>query len=76
MIQIDLSGPQGDAFYILGVVDKALKEKDCTQEQRDAYEQEAITSSYEYLLEVTIETLNKYGIKHDLYYGETAMGHE
>ena len=68
MVKINLSGPQGNAFYIMGEVDMALKENGCTKEQRDAYQDSATSSDYDTLLEVTKETLNKYGIEFDIDY--------
>ena len=68
MIRINLTGPQGNAFCILGAVDKALDEKGCTQEQRDEYHTNATSSNYDNLLDVSRATLSKFGIKHDIEY--------
>ena len=62
MVKIDLSGPQGNAFFVLGIVDKALCEKGCTKEQREEYYTNATSSDYDNLLNVTRTTLYKFNI--------------
>ena len=68
MLSIDLSGPQGNAYYILGAVDKALKDNGCAQAERDEYHKLATSGDYVALLETTKETLDKHHIEYDIDY--------
>lgn len=56
MITIDLSGPQGNAFYILGVADKLMKQKDFTEEMRNDVLDEMKSGDYDNLCSVFEQT--------------------
>lgn len=56
MISIDLSGPQGNAFYILGVADKLMKEKGFTEELRNDVLDEMKSGDYDNLCSVFEQT--------------------
>lgn len=53
----DLSGPEGNAFAILGRVSKALKDAGVSKADQDAYHEAATSGDYHNLLRVTQETL-------------------
>lgn len=53
----DLSGPEGNAFAILGRVVKALKDAGVSKADQDAYHEAATSGDYNNLLRVTQETL-------------------
>lgn len=48
----DLSGPNGNAFVVLGSVRKALKKAGVNQGEIDAWFKEAVSGNYENLLQV------------------------
>lgn len=52
-IEIDLTGPDGNAFYILGAASKALKAAGATKEQIAAYNDQATSGDYNNLLAAT-----------------------
>lgn len=53
-IQVQLTGQDGNAFYILGAVQKAMRKAGISQEERDEYRKAATAGSYDNLLRVTM----------------------
>lgn len=51
-IVIDLTGPQGNAFFLLGTADKLMKQMSKTKEERETVLEDMKSSDYEHLLEV------------------------
>jgi len=56
MISIDLSGPQGNAFYILGVADKLMKQKGFTEDMKKDVLDEMKSGDYDNLCSVFEQT--------------------
>tara|TARA_B110000503_G_scaffold14157_1_gene19312 strand:- start:333 stop:527 length:195 start_codon:yes stop_codon:yes gene_type:complete len=54
-IEVDLVGEDGNAYAILGRVQKALKAAGVDKEERDAYFAEATSGDYNHLLRVTMD---------------------
>lgn len=54
-IEVDLVGEDGNAYAILGRVQKALKAAGVDKEERDAYFAEATSGDYDHLLRVTMD---------------------
>lgn len=46
----DLQGPEGNAYWILGKVDKALYRAGIEKAERDKFHEEATSSDYDHLL--------------------------
>jgi hypothetical protein len=57
-IHLDLSGSQGNAFVILGVVENTLKTLGFSKEEVKEYYDEATSSDYKHLLETTLQYIN------------------
>ena len=53
----DLSGPEGNAYAILGRVQVALREAGVSKADQAAYTEAAMSGDYDNLLRVTQETL-------------------
>ena len=51
-IIIDLTGPQGNAFFLLGQANKWLKEIGYNEEDRNKVLEDMKSSDYEHLIEV------------------------
>jgi len=51
-IEIDLDGPQGNAFFILGTADKLGVVLDKTEEEKKEIQEDMTSGDYEHLLEV------------------------
>tara|TARA_R110000803_G_scaffold190507_1_gene253079 strand:+ start:576 stop:833 length:258 start_codon:yes stop_codon:yes gene_type:complete len=49
---IDLKGPQGNAFYLLGIANSTSKQLGQTKEQREEIINDMRDGNYEHLLEV------------------------
>ena len=54
-IEVDLVGEDGNAYAILGRVQKALKAAGVDKDERDAYFAEATSGDYNHLLRVTMD---------------------
>ena len=52
VVQLDLEGPGGNVFSVLGKVLKALKRAGVLKEERDIFVTEATSGNYEHALEV------------------------
>lgn len=55
---VKIIGENGNAFFILGAVSKALKEAGYTKEKIDEYLKEAEAGDYDNLLSVTMKWVN------------------
>ena len=53
---IDLTGPQGNSFYLMGVSCNLMKQLDFTQEEAESVFEELKSGDYEHL----IKTFDKY----------------
>jgi len=51
-IVIDLNGPQGNAFYLLGIAENFCKQLDMTKENTQAILDEMTSGDYENLIQV------------------------
>jgi len=49
-IEVNLVGESGNAFMILGLVGKALKDAGIEKEERDEFQNEAMSGDYDNLL--------------------------
>jgi len=56
MITIDLSGPQGNAFYLLGTAQKIMKQKGFTDEMQNDVLDEMKSGDYDNLCSVFEQT--------------------
>lgn len=54
-VRVQLSGQDGNAFAILGRVQRALRKAGATNEELGRYVSEATSGSYEHLIAVTAE---------------------
>ena len=54
-VAVQIEGPQGNAFYILGAVAAELRDMDVDGGEIDEYVKEAMAGDYENLLRVTRE---------------------
>lgn len=52
IIEVDLSGPQGNAFYLLGKVTSELKSAGVSKEEQDNFNDDATSDDYDHLLKV------------------------
>jgi len=57
-ITVQLSGEDGNAFFILGRVRKALKRGGATPEEVKVFTDRATSGDYNHLLAVCMETVN------------------
>ena len=55
---VKLTGQNGNAFYVMGVVKNALKQAGADKEYIDKYLKEATSGDYHHLLAVSMEYLN------------------
>jgi hypothetical protein len=58
-----LTGEDGNAFAIIGRVQKALRQAGTSQEVKDKYFADATSGDYNHLLDVSITTLEDHGIE-------------
>lgn len=57
-VNVPLVGEDGNAFSILGRVQKAMRRAGVPKEELDAYFAEATSGDYDHLLRVTMEWVN------------------
>jgi len=57
-IDVKITDNNGNAFFIIGAVIKAMKRGGCTKEQVDTYKKAAQSGNYDNLLRVTMDTIN------------------
>ena len=51
-VKIDLSGPQGNAFVVLGMCQSAAKQAQWTEEEIQSFMDNATSGDYKHLLDV------------------------
>ena len=54
-ITVHLTGKDGNAFNILGICLRAMRQAGLSQEKRDAFQAEAIAGNYDHLLATCME---------------------
>lgn len=59
-IEVKLTGEDGNAFFILGAVQKALRKEGVSKEEIDQYYKEATSGDYNHLLRTTMEWVEVY----------------
>lgn len=57
-VKVKLSGNDGNAFFIIGRVTKALRRAKVSQEDIDAFLQEAMAGDYDHLLQTVMKTVD------------------
>lgn len=57
-IDVELIGQDGNAFAIMGAVDRVLRSIGVSKDEREAYMNEAMSGDYGNLLRVTAEWVN------------------
>jgi hypothetical protein len=57
-VELELSGPDGNAFVVLGIVRKALRSVGASDEEVEAFRTQATSGDYTNLLEVCREWVN------------------
>jgi uncharacterized protein YpbB len=57
-VKVKLVGEDGNAFAIMGRVTTAMRRKGCTIDDIRAYREAATSSTYDHLLQVTMETVS------------------
>lgn len=57
-IDVELIGQDGNAFAIMGAVDRVLQSIGVSKDEREAYMNEAMSGDYGNLLRVTAEWVN------------------
>lgn len=57
-IHVPLTGTDGNAFAILGTMQKALRKAGATQDQIDEFMDEAMSDDYDHLLRTCMEYAN------------------
>lgn len=57
-ITVRLSGDDGNAFVVMGKVNRALKEAKVPKEERDKFMQEAQSGDYDHLLQTCMKWVN------------------
>lgn len=56
-IEVQLTGEDGNAFMIMGLVQKALRRAGVSADDIKAYQDSAMSGDYDNLLRVTMETV-------------------
>jgi len=54
-----LVGVDGNAFSVMGVVQREMKKADCSQEEINEYLQDAQSDDYDHLLAISIKKLDE-----------------
>jgi hypothetical protein len=57
-VTIDISGPDGNAYYIMGVIQTLLKEKGTNEAEIKSVLKDMMSSNYEHLLSVAKKYVN------------------
>lgn len=56
-VEVQLTGEDGNAFFIMGRVSRAMRKAGISQEDIDLYHEEATAGDYDNLLQVTMRTV-------------------
>lgn len=59
-IEVQLLGENGNAFFILSRVQRALKAAGISRSERDQYMEDAMSGDYDHLLSVTMNWVTVY----------------
>lgn len=54
-IEVELIGQDGNAFYILGAVSRALRRAGVSSEEIDQFNKEATSGDYDHLLQTAVK---------------------
>ena len=57
-ITVQLTGKDGNAFYILGICLRAMRRAGLSQGERDAFQAEATSGNYDHLLATCMKWFN------------------
>ncbi len=57
-IEVQLTGEDGNAFNLMGIVSKALRRNDVPQKEQDKFLEEATASDYDHLLRTCMKWVN------------------
>lgn len=57
-VSVQLSGKDGNAFAVMGAVQKALRRAGVSKEEINKYQAEATEGDYDHLLQVTMKWVN------------------
>lgn len=57
-VTVQLTGNDGNAFFIMGAVTRTMRRSGCTKEDIDKYREDAMSGDYDNLLRITMETVN------------------
>ena len=56
-IEVTLVGQDGNAFAIMGAVQKAMRRGGCTAEEIKAYADESMSGDYDHLIQTAMKTV-------------------
>ncbi len=57
-IEVQLTGQDGNAFNLMGIVNRALRKADVSQEDQDLFIKEATAADYNHLLSTCMKWVN------------------
>jgi len=57
-IDVQLSGEDGNAFFIIGRVTKALRKAGVPNEEIEAFSKDAMSGDYDHVLQTCMKTVN------------------
>ena len=57
-ITVQLTGKDGNAFYILGICLRAMRRSELSKEEQDAFQAEATSGNYDHLLTTCMKWFN------------------
>lgn len=57
-VTVELSGQDGNGFFIIARTTKELRRASVSNEDIDAYREEAMSGDYDNLIQVTMKTVN------------------
>lgn len=62
VVSVNLEGPEGNAFSILGCIQRELKHKGVEKDERDEFINSATSGDYDHLLQVCSEWVTFWAI--------------
>jgi hypothetical protein len=65
MVFCQLTGEDGNAFAVMARVKRALRDAKVSREDQEAYFKAATAGDYDHLLNVSVETLEKFDIEYE-----------
>ena len=63
MVKLQLSGQDGNAFFILGRAQQVMRQAKVPQSEIDAMMSTAMSGDYDHLLQTVMSTCEKHGIE-------------